>query len=816
MDWLFGLYYRVQILKSKNSKRIYTILVLRKTKQPTMKQVFTSVLIFTCAFVFLSCKPGRTFTASELTLIPQPRSLVLGESSFRFKKNTRLVIESVDQKTTADYLNSLLEKPTGWKLPVIIGGDQGSNQVYFKSDPVMGPESYVMEVEKNRIQIKAAKPAGFFYAVQTLRQLLPVEIESQVLQPKTEWLVPVVSISDSPSFKWRGYMLDVSRHFFPKEDVLRMIDNLAIHKINTFHFHLVDDQGWRIEIKKYPKLTEVGAWRVNREDKHWNARPKQQAGEVATYGGFYTQDDIREIVAYAQKRFITVVPEIEMPAHVTAALSAYPRLSCTGGPFNVLPGGVWPITDIYCAGKDSTFTFLEDVLSEVIDLFPSKYIHIGGDEATKTEWEKCPDCRKRVKSEGLKDVFELQSYFIKRIEKFVNSKGKILLGWDEILEGGLPAEATVMSWRGFKGGIEAANQGHDVVMTPTSDCYLDYYQGPMDQEPPGIGGYLPLNKVYRFNPVPEGLSAEAAKHILGGQGNLWTEYVPNLKHAEYMTFPRIAALAEALWSPADVKNWDSFSARIQQFMNRYDQMGINYSKSAYKVSAKSELNMEKRQLVVSLKSELPGADIRYTTDGTEPSNLSAIYAEPILLDRTSTVKAITFVDGMPAEKSMSQDFNINKATVKPAKYLVPFSEFYKGSGEYTLVNGIRGTVNHSDGEWQGWSAKDMEVIIDLQGTTEIRKVSVGTVQNAGAYIFFPKKVEFFISEDGISFSKLAEVLNDVNPLSGVKQLKDFSVSFNPVKARFIKIAARNLGKCPKGHAGEGKSAWLFVDEIAVE
>ncbi|MDO9615515.1 MAG: glycoside hydrolase family 20 protein, partial [Bacteroidota bacterium] len=743
------------------------------------RNVLPGLFILVCTFVFSSCEPNKTFTESELSLIPQPQKMILGESSFKFKKSTRLIVESVDQKVIADGFSDLFEKASGYKLDIIVGGDEGSNQVYFRTEPVMAPEAYSLEVSENRIEIKAAKPAGFYYAVQTLRQLLPIEIEGTLNLTEIEWLVPAVSISDSPAFEWRGFMLDVSRHFFPKEDVPRMIDHLAIHKINTLHLHLVDDQGWRIEIKKYPKLTEIGAWRVDRKDKHWNARPKQEPGETATYGGFYTQEDIKEMVAYAQSRFVTIVPEIELPAHVTSALAAYPQYSCTGGPFTVLPGGVWPITDIYCAGKDSTFMFLEDVLTEVIDLFPSKYIHIGGDEATKTEWEKCPDCRKRVKTEGLKDMHELQSYFIKRVEKFLHSKGKVLLGWDEILEGGLPAEATVMSWRGFQGGVDAANQGHDVVMTPNSHCYIDYYQGPMDQEPLAIGGYLPLSKVYSFNPVPEELNADAAKHILGGQANLWTEYVPDLKHAEYMTFPRIAALAEAVWSPKEVRNWEDFSRRIQLFMKRYDLIGINYSKSAYKVSAKTQFDAEKKQLAVSLSSELPGVEIHYTTDGSEPTNLSTIYSEPVLLEKTSTLKAVTFVNGIPYEKSMSQSFNINKATVKPVKYRFPFSEYYKGSGEYTLVNGIRGTTNHQDGEWQGWSATNMEVVIDLQQPTEISSISVGSLQNAGAYIFFPKKMEFFVSENGVRFQKVAEILNDVDSLSGEKQLKDFSASFDP-------------------------------------
>ena len=543
-----------------------------------MKQTFAGIMIILCCTFIWSCKSTKTFTENEITLIPQVQKMTLGESSFEFNKSTLLVVESTDQKAIVDELAAKFEKTAGWKPQIKVGGTEGSNQVYFKTEPTLADEGYSLEVSKNRIEIKAAKSAGFFYAIQTLRQLLPSEIESNLKQDKIDWLVPVISISDSPAFKWRGFMLDVSRHFFPKEDVLKMLDNLALHKINTFHLHLVDDQGWRIEIKKYPKLTEVGAWRVNREDKPWSSRPKQEAGEKATFGGFYTQEDIKEMVAYAQSRYITIVPEIEMPAHVTAALAAYPKLSCKGGSFTVLPGGVWPITDIYCAGNDSTFVFLEDVLSEVIDLFPSKYIHIGGDEATKKEWEKCSKCQARIKTEGLKNVGELQSYFIKRIEKFINSKNKVLLGWDEILEGGLPAEATVMSWRGFKGGIEAANLGHDVVMTPTSDCYFDYYQGPKDQEPLAIGGFLPLKKVYEFNPMPPELSAEGAKHILGGQANLWSEFVPNIKHAEYMTFPRIAAMAEVLWSPKESRNYDDFLRRLQVFTKRYDQLGINYSK----------------------------------------------------------------------------------------------------------------------------------------------------------------------------------------------------------------------------------------------
>lgn len=781
-----------------------------------MKHILTGILILIFCAVLSGCKPGKTFDEKEIALIPQVQEMTLGNSSFEFKKNTQLIVENVDQQAIASQLAEFFEKAAGWKLQTIIGGDEGSNQVYFKTEMAMQPEAYSLNVQKNRIVIKAAKPVGFFYAIQTLRQLLPAEIESTQTQITADWLVPVVSISDSPVFKWRGFMLDVVRHFFPKEVVLRMIDHLALHKINTLHLHLVDDQGWRIEIKEYPKLTEIGAWRVDHEDLPWNSRPKQAPGEKATYGGFYTQDDIKEMVAYAQSRFITIVPEIEMPAHVTSALTAYPQFSCKGGPLTVPSGGLWPITDIYCAGNDSTFVFLENVLTEVMELFPSKYIHIGGDEATKTEWGKCPECRKRIRTEGLKDVGELQSYFIKRIENFINSKDRILLGWDEILEGGLPPKATVMSWRGMQGGIDAAKQGHDVVMSPGTPCYFDHYQGQMDLEPLAIGGFNPLSKVYQFNPIPEELNSEEAKHILGAQANLWTEYVATFKHAEYMTFPRIAALAEVLWSPKEARNWDDFSRRIQMMMKRYDLLGINYSKSAFNVTAKAEIDTTKKQLMVNLTSELPDLEIHYTTDGSEPNNLSPNYTSPVLIDKTSTLKAISFPNSIPAEKSMSQSFSISKITLKPVNYLIPFSESYKGSGKYTLVNGINGSTNHSDGEWQAWAGNNMDIVINLEDSTEIQTITVGSLQNTGSWIFFPKKIEFYTSLDGRNFHKIAETINEVDPLSGEIQRKSFTASFKPVIAKYIKVLAQNLGKCPKGHAGEGSPAWLFIDEISAE
>ncbi len=417
------------------------------------------------------------------------------------------------------------------------------------ANPDLAPEGYELIVNPDRVIIRAPQPAGLFYGTQTLRQLLPGPI-------------PCLRIEDKPRFSWRGAMLDVARHFFPKEFVKRYIDLLAFHKLNVLHLHLTDDQGWRIEIKKHPKLTQIGAWR------------EETNGDGKRYGGYYTQDDLREIVAYAAARHITVVPEIEMPGHALAALAAYPELSCTGGPFKVRTR--WGIEqDVYCAGNEKTFEFLQEVLDEVLAIFPSQFIHIGGDECPKARWKKCPKCQARIKAEGLKNEHELQSYFIRRMEKYLSSKGRRLIGWSEIREGGLPKNAALMDWIG--GAVEGASDGHDVVMSPTSHCYFDYYQSQdTANEPKAIGGYIPLSKVYAFEPVPAKLAPSFHQHILGAQANLWTEYISTPQQAEYMTFPRLCALAEVVWSPADTRNWDDFSARLKTHLKRLDALGVNY------------------------------------------------------------------------------------------------------------------------------------------------------------------------------------------------------------------------------------------------
>ncbi|MBE0679008.1 MAG: beta-N-acetylhexosaminidase, partial [Bacteroidales bacterium] len=430
--------------------------------------------IMAVSAILISCETKQKVLPA---IIPLPVQIEVAGGAFILQPSTRINYTGGNEAAAvAEHLAGLLRPVTGFALKAS-EGNGGDIRLLIDTSGVWKPEEYRLTVKKRNVTLTAATPDGLFRGVQTIRQLLPPQIESSILVSDVKWTMPCVSVTDYPRFEWRGMHLDVSRHFFDVEFIKRYIDILALHKLNVFHWHLVDDQGWRIEIKKYPRLTETGAWRVDREDRPWNAREPQQPGEKATYGGFYTQEEIKEIVAYAAERYITVVPEIEMPAHVGSALAAYPEYSCTGGPFTVPPGGVWPITDIYCAGKEETFTFLEDVLTEVIELFPSQYIHIGGDEADKTEWRRCPECQARIRKEGLGDEDELQSYFIKRIEQFLISKGRKLIGWDEILQGGLAPEATVMSWQGFEGGITAARSGHHAVMTPVSHCYFNVYQG---------------------------------------------------------------------------------------------------------------------------------------------------------------------------------------------------------------------------------------------------------------------------------------------------------------------------------------------------
>lgn len=751
----------------------------------------------------------KTFTESDIQIIPKPVELKLNEGVFEFTENTKFVVDkNIEQEITNVLINKFINTE-GWNLE-IAKEIPSKNYVEFLQDIKQKSEGYNLTVTSDKITIAAKDASGFMYGLETIRQLLPIQIESKDEVSGINWIVPNVEIKDEPRYKWRGLMLDVSRHFFQKDYIKQVIDGLAMHKMNVLHLHLVDDQGWRIEIKKYPKLTEVGAFRVDQEDAHWDGRRVTTSEDKGTFGGFYTQEDIKEIVSYATSKGIQVVPEIEMPAHVMSAIASYPELSCFETPIGVPSGGVWPITEIYCAGKETTFEFLENVLLEVIELFPSKYIHVGGDEATKSNWAKCSHCKKRMKSEGLHDVEQLQSYFIKRMEKFINSHDRKLIGWDEILEGGLAPDATVMSWRGVKGGVEAAKQGHDVVMTPGTHCYFDHYQGPQNEEPLAWGGYSPLSKVYTFDPIVDEMTEVEAKHVLGGQANLWAEQIPTESHSQYMIFPRLAALAETVWSPKELRDWDNFSERITSMFNRYEYLGINYAKSAYLVTADTQINLEEKVVEVLLKNEFPKSDIRFSIDGAELNSTSIKYTEPIKISGTTNLKASLFENDEPVGREFNKTIKFHEGVGKKVSFKEIYSERYQGAGEFNMVNTLRGTKNFHDGQWQAWLGKDMEAVVDLGKETSISHVSVGSMENQGPGIYYPTKIEVYISEDGKNYKIVGSVERAYAKNAG-SELKDFKIKFSEQKARYVKVIATNLKRTPSGGG-----VWLFVDEILID
>lgn len=757
----------------------------------------------------VACQSQRevAFTESDLNVIPRPQSLTMGKGSFRFTKETVFVIDPALMPARRSFLEQF-EKASGFRFSVQKVALL-TNYVVIDTDTSLPKEGYTLTVNPKEIIIKAGGYNGALYALETLRQLLPKEFESTT-PVKTDWAVPAVTITDAPQYAWRGLMLDVSRHFFPKEYILKTLDRMAMLKLNTFHFHLVDNEGWRIEIKKYPKLTEVGAWRVDQEDKLWDERTTNPANAFTNpatapkkYGGFYTQEDIKEIVAYAAARGITVIPEIEMPAHVMSAIAAYPELSCHKRPIGVPSGAVWPITDIYCAGQEETFTFLEDVLTEVMELFPSKYIHVGGDEATHTEWEKCLKCQARMKDHHLKDVHQLQSYFIKRINDFLVSKGRTLVGWDEIMDGGLANNAVVMNWRGIEVGKKALEQGNPVVLT--SDCYIDNYQGLPDYEPQANGGYLPLKTLYHYSLEKENLSPALQKNILGTQANLWAEHVGNTEHSEYMLFPRLLALAEISWTTDNLKNWDNFINRTQAFMKRLDVMKVNYARSMYQVVPTVE--NQKGNIFLKLDCEVPNADIRYALGDTLMEKATK-YRQPIALNRSTTFKASVF-SGKATNTITTGEVTFHKAIDKKVSYSLIYHKSYQGQGEATLTNIIRGTKNFHDGQWLGWLGDDVTLTLDLEQATEVREVRIGVMDAQASGIYFPVKFMVSLSNDGKNYREVA-THNEPCVVRGKATLKDFVLKFSPMEARYIKLTLKNVKTPPKGG-----DAWLFIDEILV-
>lgn len=735
-------------------------------------------------------------TSPKIAIIPKPLEQKQNSGSFLIDAETKILLNQNQPELIkiGEYLAEKINAPTRFNLKVEPPSNsmEMPNSIFLQlnqhqSD--LGAEGYELLVGTESVILRADNPAGLFYGVQTIRQLLPPEIENpETAIPKSPVKIPCVHILDKPRFIWRGMLLDCCRHFMTKDFVKRYIDLLAYHKMNRLHWHLTEDQGWRIEIKKYPKLTEIGAWR------------KYEEGTV--HGGFYTQEEIKEVVAYAKSRYVTVIPEIELPGHSVAALAAYPEYSCTGGPFEVSTR--WGVhKDVYCAGNDETFNFLEDILSEVIELFPAPYLHIGGDECPKVRWENCDKCQARIKAEGLHDEHELQSYFIKRIEKFLLTKNRRLIGWDEILEGGLAPEATVQSWRGMEGAIAAATSGHDAIVSPTSHAYFDY---PIET--------LDLRKVYSFEPIPPGLTEDQAKHILGGECNMWTEYAPQ-ETIDSKMFPRMLAMSEALWSPRAGKNYREFHSRVRAHYKRLDQMGVKYGPESRPISMLPAFDAVKNEFKITLESGENDLSIFYTLDGSIPTMQSIHYEKPFTIKETALVKTAAFRDGQPYGEISEKQFIIHLASGKPVKLKYAYNQKYAGGGILGLTDGITGSVNFRDGFWQGFEQDDLDAVIDLGKNMLVRKVIVRFLQHAGAWIFYPTSVKFAVSEDGENFQAIDTIENDFPTDHPDPVVKEFGTKFEPTKARYVKIIAKNIGVCPPKHPSAGGKAWVFIDEIVV-
>ncbi|HKZ65664.1 MAG TPA: family 20 glycosylhydrolase [Chitinophagaceae bacterium] len=614
--------------------------------------------------LFLICISLAGYSQSHvgnIAIIPQPVSLEKQNGSFILPEQLTIYTgNNAELKKIGTGLAKRMAATTGYKIVINENTDAQSNGISLSltANKSIPKEGYRLDVKTTNIILEAAEPSGIFYGVQTLLQLLPKEIESKSKIAKDKWEIPAVNITDHPRFGWRGLMLDVSRHFFTKEQVKEFIDDMVKYKFNLLHWHLTDDQGWRIEIKSLPKLTSVGAWRVDKTGT-FNTFSKPEPNEPRTYGGFYTQDDIKEIVAYAQERFVDILPEIDVPGHSLAAVAAYPELSCTPGTYAVNSGesfmdwshGHPPIAlvdNTLCPAKENVYQFLDKVFTEVAQLFPFEYIHMGGDETARNYWEKSAAIKALMKKENLKNSDEVQSYFVKRVAKIITSKGKKMIGWDEIMQGGLAKGAVVMSWRGMKGGIEAAKMGHEVVMTPTDFVYIDYMQGDAVIEPP-VYATLRLKKTYQFEPVPDGVNPSLIK---GGQANLWTEQVYNMRHAQYMTWPRSFAVAEALWSPKEKRNWNEFVPRVEKHFERFDVAQMKYAPSMYdpifKVTKKGAA-----QVLVEMSTEIDGLDIHYSFDNSFPDNFYPKYNSPVEVPKDAVaMKVITYRNGKPIGRMM--------------------------------------------------------------------------------------------------------------------------------------------------------------------
>lgn len=774
-----------------------------------MKQLLKLTGCLALAGLMSSC--GSVQEEANYQIIPLPQEIVTTQvNPFILKSGVKILYPEGNEKMqrNAKFLAEYLKTATGRDFS-IEAGTEGKNAIVLAlGSEVENPEAYQLKVTDQGVTITAPTEAGVFYGIQTLRKSLPIAQGADVA-------LPAVEIKDAPRFGYRGAHFDVSRHFFTIDEVKTYIDMLTLHNMNRLHWHITDDQGWRLEIKKYPKLTEIGSQRsgtvIGRNSGEYDNTP---------YGGFYTQEQAKEIVDYAAERYITVIPEIDLPGHMLAALTAYPELGCTGGPYEVWRQ--WGVADdVLCAGNDQVLKFIEDVYTELIDIFPSEYIHVGGDECPKVRWEKCPKCQARIKALGLKSDDKhskeerLQSFVINHIEKFLNDHGRQIIGWDEILEGGLAPNATVMSWRGEKGGIEAAKQKHDVIMTPNTYLYFDYYQAKdVDNEPFGIGGYLPLERVYSYEPMPASLTPEEQKYIKGVQANLWTEYIATFPHAQYMVLPRWAALCEIQWSSPEKKNYADFLSRLPQLIKWYDAEGYNYAKHAFGVQAEFEPNPAEGTMDVTL-STIDNAPVHYTLDGTEPTTASPVYEGVLKIKENATLSAKA-IRPTGESQTLTEKIDFSKSSMKPIVANQPINEQYLFKGASTLTDGLKGNSSYRSGRWIAFNGNDMDMTIDLQQPTEISSVAISVNIAKGDWVFDARNLSVEVSDDGKTFKKIASEEYPAMKETDKDGVVDHQLTFAPVTTQYVRVIASPEKTLPEWHGGKGKNAFLFVDEIKID
>ena len=805
------------------------------------------LFLLSLLFITPGCKEKKE-KANEYNIVPRPNLLIPNEGRFKLTKEVKIITEDCSEQVVAiaDSLINQISRTSGIELHQSCNEAHAqSNNIVFKTDNNLSPEAYNLVVTPQSIILTASQPNGFFYGVQTLLQLLPSAVYGTVLDKKADWSIPAVEIEDAPRFTYRGMMLDVCRNFSSVEYVKKFIDMLAMHKMNTFHWHLTDDQGWRIEIKKYPELTNVGANRKETlVDYYYTNYPQIFDGKPT--GGYYTQEEIKDIVAYAQSKYITVIPEIEMPGHALAAIASYPYLSCT--PDSIYDvSGTWGIfEEVYCP-KEETFEFLQGVIDEVVELFPSPYIHVGGDECYKTAWINCNSCQELIKKLGLKDDTtpspvdgklhtkeeKLQSYVITRMEKYINSKGKNIIGWDEILEGGLAPNATVMSWRGVEGGMNAAKQGHNAIMTPMPYMYLDFYQEDPETAPVTIGGYVTLKNTYMFNPVEDDADELVKKHIIGVQGNAWTEYMQTEERRDYQVFPKLTAIAETAWTQNSNKDWTDYCRRMEQEFDRMDILGVNACRNYFDVNVNTKVI--DNELMVILECFNPTAEVRYTTDGSTPTAKSKLYTEPFALHGNIDLKSAAFKNGKRIGEVKHKPLYGNLISGKPfttnikigwtkGDILGDNDMIYADTVTKGLTNGKRGN-NASYIPWTSFkmneSNKELIFTVKLDKSTSINKVVFGSLYNPAFRMLPVGAVKVEVSENGEDYREIAqETFKRDYPEKGRKAYTD-TVTFAPTEALYVKLVFQNGGTlrngidCRRDTPEDIIQADLFMDNIEI-